>query len=283
MNLKFKKLYATLAVGLLTALSFTPTLNTEAALTAPTLWTFKYTNQDAPGFKLRNSTSVISTPTYVRTADLTYWNYTSTFTITSGLTATQTFNRSNTTWAFDAASGNYIPSAAAIGSDNTVGNIQKKVYLKFDNQTNKDYFVYFDGSSNTEAAAATWFGVNGLREGRQNIDYIINNTLSGQYLPSYTSIEFYYEYSVNSRYFDAWYLKDLGLSAAYQAGVDAGYIQGQDEANLLVTGFSAMVGILVNFVLMIVNLEVFGVSLMGIFAIIVLFTGIVWFLKLIRG
>jgi hypothetical protein len=44
-----------------------------------------------------------------------------------------------------------------------------------------------------------------------------------------------------------------------------------------------MVGILVNFVLMIVNLEVLGVSILGIFSIILLFTTIVWVLKLIRG
>jgi hypothetical protein len=44
-----------------------------------------------------------------------------------------------------------------------------------------------------------------------------------------------------------------------------------------------MVGILVNFFLMIVNLEVFGVSISSVFAIIVIFVGIIWTLKIIRG
>ena len=51
----------------------------------------------------------------------------------------------------------------------------------------------------------------------------------------------------------------------------------------MINGFSAMVGILVNFVLMIANLQVFDISLTSIFAVLVLFTGIVWTLKLIRG
>jgi hypothetical protein len=84
-------------------------------------------------------------------------------------------------------------------------------------------------------------------------------------------------------YFDAWYLQDLGVSDAYDAGFDAGSINANENADLLVTGFTAMVGILVNFVLMIVNLEVLGVSILGIFSIILLFTTIVWVLKLIRG
>jgi hypothetical protein len=90
-----------------------------------------------------------------------------------------------------------------------------------------------------------------------------------------------------ARYFDAWYLQDLGVSssydAGYDAGIDIGYGQGQDDADLLITGFQAMVGILVNFVLMIVNLEVFGVSILSVFSILALFVGVIWILKIIRG
>jgi hypothetical protein len=89
-----------------------------------------------------------------------------------------------------------------------------------------------------------------------------------------------------------WYLQDLGVSAAYNAGFDAGEITGYDvgyatglgnNPNILLNGFQAMVGILVNFFLMIVNLEVFGVSISSVFAIIVIFVGIIWTLKIIRG
>lgn len=283
MNLKFKKLYATLGVGLLSALSFGPILNTEAALTAPTSWTFKYTNENFPGYKLRSQTAVISTPTYTRTADSTYWNYTSTFTITTGLTATQTFNRSNSTW-YDNA-GTWIPSDSKIGSDNTVGSISNKNYISFQNNTNKDYRLFLDFSSNGGLRLYPLYILEQLiTNGNSNEAITIQQFgLVRMVIPAYSNFVIKSFTSSDPYYFDAWYLQDLGVSAAYEAGVDDGYIQGQNEADLLVTGFSAMVGILVNFVLMIVNLEVFGVSLMGIFAIIVLFTGIVWFLKLIRG
>jgi hypothetical protein len=102
-------------------------------------------------------------------------------------------------------------------------------------------------------------------------------------MPSYSQVAYIADTISTLLYFDAWYLLDLGVSDAYDAGVDAGYILGQDDADLLVTGFQAMVGILVNFILMIANLEVFGISLTGILAIVILFAGVVWTLKLIRG
>lgn len=59
--------------------------------------------------------------------------------------------------------------------------------------------------------------------------------------------------------------------------------QRQADSSTLIYGFSAMVGILVNFALMILNLSVLGVSLMDVFAVLFLFVGIIWTLKLIRG
>ena len=283
MNLKKKRILALLGVGLISALTSAPTLkDANAALTAPASWTFKYTNQDFPGYKIRNSTAVISTPAYTRTADGAYYNYTNTSTITTGLEVTQTFNRSNTTWYTSGST--YIPSDTKIGSSNATGLIANKVYLKFDNQTNKDYYFYYDGSSTGNLNI--WYGTNGNKEGRAS-EFISLTSYTRMFLPSYTYIEIYNESYLSGTgdgiYFDSWYLYDLGVSDSYDAGVDAGYIQGQDDADLLVTGFSAMVGILVNFVLMIANLEVLGVSLMGILTIIILFAGIVWTLKLIRG
>lgn len=279
MNLKFKKLYATLGVGLLSALSFTPTLNTQAALTAPTSWTFKYTTQDFPGYKLRNSTSVISTPTYTRTTDGAYYNYTSTFQVINGLQVTQTFNRSNTTWY--STGTDYIPSDTKIGSDNTVGSSITKFDFTIDNQTNLNYRLMFDFSSTSVASfpvsvtysTGVWYYMNAFNT------TVLENSV---FIPAYSTARIT-RITSTFLYLDAWYLQDLGISAAYEEGVDDGYIQGQDDADLLVTGFSAMVGILVNFVLMIVNLQVFGVSLMGLFSIVILFASIVWGLKLIRG
>jgi hypothetical protein len=281
MNIKKYKLLALLGVGLITALTTSPSLkDLNAALTAPASWTFKYTNQDFPGYKLRSQTAVISTPAYTRTSDGVYYNYTNTSTITTGLSVAQTFNRSNTSW-YDNA-GSWIPNDTKIGSDNTVGNVATKYILNFNNQTNKNYLLYLDLSSSVVTQYADYI----INNYNNIVPVLVKTSLIQIYVPSYSEVKIQYKVTYSgalATYVDAWYLLDLGISDAYDAGVDAGYIQGQDDADLLVTGFQAMVGILVNFALMIANLEVFGISLMGIFAIVVLFAGIVWTLKLIRG
>jgi hypothetical protein len=289
MKIKHYKLLALLGVGLITSSSSALSLlDANAALTAPASWTFKYTNEDFPGYKIRDSAGIISTPAYTRTADGAYYNYTNTSTITTGLEVTQTFNRSNTTWYTSGSS--YIPNDTKIGSDSTVGIATNKFSFTFDNQTTKDYKLYFDRSSTSSNDRVIEYIVNTNSYG----DFIIQTKLGFYYLSNSNFIELLIPAYSNaiirshqtggvSQYFDAWYLEDLGVSAAYEAGVDDGYVIGQDDADLLVTGFSAMVGILVNFVLMIANLEVFGVSLMGILTIIILFAGIIWTLKLIRG
>lgn len=259
-----------------------PFNNAHAALTAPTTWTFKYTNQDSPGFKLRNSTTVISTPNYLRTADSTYFNYTSTFTITTGLIATQTFNRSNSTW-YDAGSGNYIPSAAAIGSNNTVGSVANKVYLKFDNQTNKEYDLYLDYSSTSSDRA---FDIK--YNNNQYYSYVVPTRLSLSrtlFIPSYTFVEIFAETGSIDYYFDSWYLKDLGLSAAYEAGVDDGIIQGEQSADstVLLDAVETVVGVAINFILMIMTFSIFDISLLNISLVLVAVLGIIWILKALRG
>jgi hypothetical protein len=282
MKIKHYKLLALLGVGLITSSSSALSLlDANAALTAPASWTFKYTNEDFPGYKIRDSAGVITTPAYTRTADGAYYNYTNTSTITTGLEVTQTFNRSNTTWYDN--TGTYIPSDTKIGSNSTVGSTNKGTLI-FNNQTNKNYLLSIDMSSNTSNVFTRIF-YNDYRfnNGNDNTLTFYRTSFNTFYLSSYSKFELRHYDASSPYYLDAWYLEDLGVSDAYEAGVDAGYISGQDDADLLVTGFSAMVGILVNFVLMIANLEVLGVSLMGILAVIILITGIVWTLKLIRG
>jgi hypothetical protein len=278
MNIKKYKLLALLGVGLITALTTSPTLkDLNAALTAPASWTFKYTNQDFPGYKIRSTTAVISTPAYTRTTDGAYYNYTNTSTIITGLTVQQTFNRSNSSW-YDNA-GTWIPNDTKIGSNSSVGSLVK-YSITINNQTNKDYTFYFDRSSSSNEK----YYYSDLVAGLYGAVYFAGtSSFNTLYIPSFYSTTLSVQTSGLQEYFDAWYLLDLGVSDSYLAGVDAGYIQGQDDADLLVTGFQAMVGILVNFLLMIANLEVFGISLTGILAIVILFAGVVWTLKLIRG
>ena len=105
-------------------------------------------------------------------------------------------------------------------------------------------------------------------------------------------MNWYYSGTSAQRMLSAWYLKDLGVSTAYEEGFDAGYLDGEidgyadglgNNPNVLLNGFQAMVGILVNFMLLILNLNVFGVSILSVFSIVALFVGFIWILKIIRG
>lgn len=283
MKIKRYKLLTLLGVGLITSSSSALSLlDANAALTAPATYNYSYTYDGLFTFELNTSPNYVY---YTRTADGAYYNYTNTTTITTGLEVTQTFNRSNTSWSFVSGSpGGYTPTDTKIGADSTVGTV-KKFILEIDNQTSHEYYLYIDFSSTGGASRYIenlYDGEVSVADGNDLTWISGSSWLARFYVPSYKILTIS-SYTGGINYFDAWYLKDLGLTAAYEAGLDDGYVVGQDDADLLVTGFSAMVGILVNFVLMIANLEVLGVSLMGILTVIILFAGIIWTLKLIRG
>jgi hypothetical protein len=292
MNLYIKKISTLAGVGVISILStFQSFTNVDAALTAPSSWDFKYTNEDFPGFKLRNTTSVISTPQYTRTADGIYYNYTVDFEVVSGLNITQTFNRSNTSWYQNGSV--WIPSAASVGSDNTVGSIQHKIYFKFHNQTQKNYLLKLDVSSTSIARYRVQYNNDIVLTNFDLQLFDINSSyLATIFIPAFTTTEIFRIESSLVQYFDAWYLEDLGISTAYDEGQLVGYDEGFNEGysaglnnnpNVLLNGFQAMVGILVNFMLLILNLNVFGVSILSVFSIIALFVGFIWILKIIRG
>jgi len=278
------KLTNLLTVGGLVALigisSFNqPFKQVDALLTAPANWNFKYTNEDFPGYKLRNTTSVISTPAYTRTTDGAYYNYTSTFEVITGLEITQTFNRSNTSWY--STGSDYIPNDTKIGSDNTVGTAQKWSLI-YDNQTNKNYRLYWDVSS--EAHYNTLYYVDNVY---YDINYFgtNNGSLHSINIPSYTKVQLIASSVSASRYFDAWYLQDLGVSDAYEAGVDDGIIQGEQSADsaVLLDAVETVVGIAINFILMIMTFSIFDISLLNIAFVLIAVLGIVWVLKALRG
>jgi hypothetical protein len=288
------KIFTLFGVFTLVGLTHSLTLkDLNAALTAPISYDINY-QYDAlyeETFVLGSTSIGTYSPLYTRTAESTYYNYSTIIDNTDssilplGLEITMTFNRSNTNWF--SYTGGYTPADTKIGTTvNT--NTEKKMYLKFDNQTSKNYLFFIDGSSNPTTANETWFGVNSNKEGRLNVDYIINNIFSRSFIPAYSYFEIYYEYTTGTRYFDAWYLQDLGFSDAYDAGYEQGDIDGYSDGlgnnpNILLNGFQAMVGILVNFMLMILNLEVFNVSIMSVFGILALFVGVIWILKIVRG
>jgi hypothetical protein len=141
--------------------------------------------------------------------------------------------------------------------------------------------------------------------GLYNLIFLANtNNHNLFYIPAFTTLTIDI-WTGGNEYFDAWYLQDLGVSDGYTQGLDVGYDDGYDvgyddgfdadayaigysnglnnNPNILLNGFQAMVGILVNFALMILNLNVFGVSLLNIFGILALFVGLIWILKIVRG
>jgi hypothetical protein len=265
-------------------------LPVQAALTAPSGWTYKYTNQDFPGYKIRSTTAVISTPEYTRTADGAYYNYTNTSTITTGLTVQQIFNRSNTTW-YD-ASGTYVPSDTKIGSNNTVGSTSRKWYFKYDNQTNKDYKIFLDFSSTADINRVYHLYING-QVYINNLDnnrlyYVDANKLFQVWLPAFSYVEFFTENNAsNTNYFDSWYLQDLGFNTAYSNGYDAGeeigYIDGLENSNFLITAVESLIGMMVNFTFIMFSLEIFGVNILMIIGVLFGIIAITWILKTIRG
>jgi hypothetical protein len=299
------KIFILLGVFTLVGLTHSFTLkDLNAALTKPASYDIQYSYYSAGGGNPNGHRYASSTdtnqivPRYTRSTDGAYYNYTHTLIgsdtsagglVPLGLDITHTFNRSNTSWSSASPSG-YHSTDTKIGSDSTVGTIQSKYSLTYSNQTNKNYLLYFDASStglhyvSIEINNTSIYGeFGGLR---------ITNTMNQLYIPSYSTFEIFSISTPSARYFDAWYLKDLGVSASYDAGYDAGYEQGDidgyadglnNNPNILLSGFQAMVGILVNFMLMIVNLEVFGVSILSVFSILALFVGIIWILKIIRG
>lgn len=220
---------------LLGVLTFPRTyINANAALTAPASYDYSYTYSSFhTQFMFAEYGGSAEPVAYSRVADSTYWNYSGQLnwvanSLPQGFTIQHLFNRSNTSWT-EVSTGNWRPTDTKIGSDSTVGSPTKKYSFSFDNQTSNDYFLYFDASS-TGFNSNVRHLINGVNQGTLNAQYmsIGITSLSIFYLPAYTSIEFYQENTSGVRYFDAWYLKNLGVSAAYNVGIDDGYDNGYE-------------------------------------------------------
>ena len=215
--------------------------NANAALTAPSSYDLAYVFVDnpspapdyfaliAPLYELNG----FDIP-YTRTSDGSYFNYTTTLDndlsdrIPLGLEITQTFNRSNTSWS--GTTGGYVPTSSTIGSDNTVGS-RKPWVFSFDNQTNKNYELYLDFSSSPINANYQWFlSYNGTPfQTYVTVIRSITDTLFRIYIPSYTTLSLERITNSLADYFDAWYLKDLGVSASYTEGYLDGDADGFED------------------------------------------------------
>jgi hypothetical protein len=196
-----------------------------SSLTPPASYDYSYTWNAGASEQYLNVNGVDSIPLYTRTADGIYFDYVTTSNIIDGLDVTMDFQRSNTTW--QASGTSYKPDENKIGSDSTVGSLQNKSYLKFDNQTSKDYYLYYDNSSigsgnfrDFEYTISSNSSVN-IVNNSSNAWFNVPTNFQRLFLPSYSYIEFRSLTTTGSIYFDAWYLKDLGISQAWQNGYDA--------------------------------------------------------------
>jgi hypothetical protein len=305
MKLNKKKISALLGVGLISALTFVPTLNTQALLTAPSNFQFSYqqSNTDPTtnrSWAVRNNggASFSTLPIYQFMSDGSTTGNQTTFNI-HGLQIILHITNTYTDWS-NITSSTYTPIDSHIGTTNG----RFKIYIE--NSSNKDYSIFLDLNTSDEQPWTFYSNDQSYYDGFFGTEFLFQTEFSYNSfvkLPITSHSTFYIE-NVGNDYtiLNAFYLQDLGVNDSYTQGYDTGYDVGYDDAineadayaigyqdglrnnpNILLNGFQAMVGILVNFVLMIVNLEIFGVSILGVFSIVVLFTGIVWVLKLIRG
>jgi hypothetical protein len=268
-------------------------LPVQAALTAPASYNYSYRQANVDtvsgnnwAIKNNGGTAFSTIPAYTQSYDGQYYDYvqTSPTTITTGLTVFHTFNNSSSSWS-NIVSSIYRPnnSATAIGSNSSSGTTINKWYVKFDNQTNKDYIIYLDNSSTSTV------GANRIN---YNDDVIVafsypQNVLQPVILYAYSFVEFTIVSSSLSLFFDAWYLQDLGVNGAYDAGYDdgeeAGYIDGLENSNFLITAIESLIGMMVNFTFILFSLEIFGVSILMIIGVLFGIVAITWILKTIRG
>jgi hypothetical protein len=265
---------------------------TEAALTAPASYDYSYEYDATYGGFLAFSSGTGKSVHYTRTADGVYYNYSYTGDGQDEwpFDVTMNFNRSNTVWTVSP----YEPDDTKIGSNNAVGSIFAKLDIRFNNQTKKNYLLTFDFSS-TSANILFRQSYNGtdLINANDNATTLWYPTgLITLFIPAYTNYRIQTYTSSAARYFDAWYLKDLGVNGAYDQGIEDGYDDGYDvgyedgynnSVSPLWDGLEVAVGVTLNFILFIATLSIFDISLLNIGIVLVSILGLVWVLKALRG
>jgi hypothetical protein len=297
-------------VGLVYGTSSNAFYNVNAALTAPTNWNWGYIyNATQDLFRLTNNNgSNYGWPGFVKVSASGYNNYswnseTGHFDdgdssndptlpqtiLPNGLNVEMKFNRSNTTW-FDFTnpdSDNYPYSFAddtKIGSNNTVGTIADKWFLKFDNQTNRDYRLYLDRSS-SPASGYTFAKYDGTIYGGVFNAILLagSGNLNTLLIPSFTTLEWYIETTATTQYIDAWYLQDLGISEAWQNGYDDGYTDGENDM-VLTGGLPGLIANIFDALTGIMNVNIFGdITFGGLLLFPIVITLFVFIMKMVKA
>jgi hypothetical protein len=212
---------------------------------------------------------------FEREADGIYWNYFTNFDF-GGLEVSMQFNRSNTGWT--SSSFYYVPYLTnSIGSNNAVGIVANKVYLEFDNQTNKDYYFYFDQSL-TGSPRQYYVLLNNnyyVTYNNNNDFFVLNTAFTKIFIPAYSNFKMYSTTNSNTHYFNAWYLDEIGTSQAFIEGYDVG------ESAVLTSGgmFGVMETVLTG-ANAIFSIPVFGPTItLGTLALFPLLGVVIFFFK----
>jgi len=200
-----------------------PLIIRKDALTAPTGYEYSYKRLDGDAFYTYGGINGESLVYFTRSVDGSFYNYSSgTFTPfqwPTGFSISMTFQHSNTIWGYHSNVDKYFPNDSNIGSDGSVGTVDKfKVILT--NNTSHDFNFILDTSS--MSTSFFWFNTNGVAF----YHYQYNLGLNEYYIPAFSSCSITDDANSSSSYFDAFYLDDLGVSTAYTNGYNAGYSAG---------------------------------------------------------
>lgn len=241
-----KKLSILMGVGLIAyGTSHINLTNTNAALSAPSSWNIRYRNLNntgpGPRWALESTSSSVNDPGYVRSGISPNFNYDNGLggtgwnhddfpnIIPDGMTINLRFNESNTSWITD-GSGMYYPGNFSIGSTGKATTFDN-VKIEVNNQTNKDYHLYFDLSSSANVIQTlTIQNGNNLWSIYDAVHYnATDGFLERIMLPAFTYITIRSHasgHSNNNILFDALYLTEIGTSSAYTNGYDDGFDNG---------------------------------------------------------
>jgi hypothetical protein len=135
------------------------------------------------------------------------------------------------TTTFDAVSGSFFkPSNSTwyIGGD-PVDVVGDQVYIEIENSSSRDFTLYFDNDHTTNSNTLWYYTLNGNYISNYGNDYLFTmstSQLTSFYVPSSSTFVLKTAPSEFARFFNAIYLNDLGQSAAFEAGVDAGILWG---------------------------------------------------------
>jgi hypothetical protein len=271
---------------------------TEAALTAPASYDASYQyDVTYGGFLAAGAKGTQGSSVYFSRSGTSPFNYTFTGDANKWpFDITMTFNKSNTVWSVGPTASDYEPDDTKIGSTNAVGTVFPKILFELNNQTSNNYKFILDISST---------GGNRdylLTYGSTTIGYldiynvVTHGSLTSFFVPAYTTFKIQLPSQSSANYFDAWYLQDLGMSSAFEngfdvgneTGYDEGYLEGYDDgygnsASPLWDGLEVVVGVTVNFILFIMTLSIFDISLLSVGIVLISILGIIWVLKAFRG